>query len=778
MNPRAFFAQRPLVCLAAAYALGIPLGAWPAVYMPRVALAGILFGGAAVLLLRTRPALRAVSGMLCLLFLGALLGGRAAHPPLPAEGSYKVYARVVGQSARSEDGQRIKSLLGDVQLADESGQTASLPKAYWTYYAQPDAPLPQDGQKLSFSARLYHPQSRVNPYGFDFKNYLLQRGVPAGLSGAKELVFTDPVLTRPQSFWLRVRTSLAERLDTIFGAEHGALAKALLLGVRDSLAEEITTDFRTAGIAHILAVSGLHVGFLVTGVVAVLRRFSPSPKVLAILLGGMLLAYCRLLDFSASIVRAAILTMLVLSGKALRRRVDPLTSLAAAMLVILLFRPLDLFNIGFQLSFLAVFGIIILGDRLQSRAAGRAWFKRLPNLAQKALQAYFITLSASLMTLVPLVNVFHRVSLIGLVISPVAIAGVAVVMYLFVSGLLLSYLWLPLARLMALPAGLISGAYQAGVSLAASASLAQIRLRALPAAWFLPYYSLLWLLSRYSALRRAPRRILSGLLAIALAALPCIKSPLPLRYMQLSTGESDCALLLDEGYTWVIDTGEHGGDLASYLLSEGRDIDRLILTHLHNDHTGGLRQLLEAGIRIGEILLPEGAREAEITDESLQTIHQAQAAGIPVKTLARGQVLQEGRVTGRVLWPYEGGLYPGMNPNRGSLVIDWELNGTSLLTTGDLHADYAPYAYTGAQVLKVSHHGSRDDNSPAALEMICPQIALVTSSGLHPQRYQAAAQRLEAMGAKVYATGQTGAITLSFDQAGSLRLSTYLPGRD
>ncbi|HPA60197.1 MAG TPA: ComEC/Rec2 family competence protein [Clostridia bacterium] len=778
MNPRAFFAQRPLVCLAAAYAAGIPLGAWPAEFTPWLALAGILLGGAAALLLRARPALRAVSGILCFLFMGALLGGLAAHPPLPAEGDYRVHARVIGQSAWSEDGLRIKSLLGDVQLADENGQTAFLPKAYWTYYAQADEPLPQDGQRLSFSARLYHPQGRVNPYGFDFKDYLLQRGIPAGLSGAKELVFTDPVLTRPQSFWLRVRTSLAERLDALFGAEHGALAKALLLGVRDSLAEEITTDFRTAGIAHILAVSGLHVGFLAAGVMAVLRRFSPSPRALAILLGGMLLAYCRLLDFSASIVRASILTMLLLSGKALRCRVDPLTSLAAAMLLILLFRPLDLFNLGFQLSFLAVFGIITLGDRLQSRAAGKAWFKRLPAPAQKALQAYFVTLSASLMTLVPLANAFHRVSLIGLVISPVAIAGIGLVMGLFAAGLLLSYLWLPLARWLALPTGLISGAYQTGVSLAAGAPLAQVRLRALPAAWFLPYYALLWLLSRYGALRRKPRQILSGLLAAALVALPVIKTPQPLTYVQLSTGDSDCALLLDGEYTWVIDAGKHGGDLASYLLSEGRDVDRLILTHLHNDHAGGLRQLLEAGIRIGEILMPDGARDTAISDESLQTVLQAQAAGIPVNTLARGQALQEGRVTGRVLWPYENGLYPGMNPNRSSLVIYWELNGTSLLTTGDLHPDYAPYAYTGAQVLKVPHHGSRDDNSPAALGMVCPQIALITASGLRPQRYQAAAQRLEAMGARVFLTGQAGAITLVFEQAGSPRLSTYLPGRD
>ena len=153
---------------------------------------------------------------------------------------------------------------------------------------------------------------------------------------------------------------------------------------------------------------------------------------------------------------------------------------------------------------------------------------------------------------------------------------------------------------------------------------------------------------------------------------------------------------------------------------------------------------------------------------------QAQAAGIPVNTLARGQALQEGRVTGRVLWPYENGLYPGMNPNRSSLVIYWELNGTSLLTTGDLHPDYAPYAYTGAQVLKVPHHGSRDDNSPAALGMVCPQIALITAPGLRPQLSGGSA-RLEAW-APGLLTGQAGAITLVFEQAGSPRLSA-LPGR-
>lgn len=776
MNPRAFYRQRPLVALAASYAPGILLGRMQDGLSVLLPAAGIAASLAATALFTRKSATRFFSCCLAFLFLGMLLGGLAAHPRLPGEGKYAVEATVRGQSVFSEDGRQIKAQLENLRLTDASGAISRLHAAYWTYYPEEGAALPLQGQQVRFSGSLYHPQGQVNPHGFDFRDYLLQKGIPAGISGASELILVPGALVQPQSPWPRARLLMGRQLDKALG-EHAELAKALLLGVREGLDEDLNRSFRLAGIAHVLAVSGLHVGFLALGLRKLLSVFHLSPRVTLLLFAVFLGAYCRLLDFTPSVVRAGILTLLFIGGKALKRRVDPLTSLAAAFLLILLARPLDLFNLGFQLSFLAVLGIFILADRLNSLLDARPWFKSLPALFQKAIQAYVITLSASALTVIPLINAFHQVSLVGFLINPLAVALIGVLLAGFILVLLVSWVSLPLASLLAVPVGGLAGAYESAITFFAGLPWAPPRVGAVSMWAFAAFCLLLFSLTRYCAIRKKYRTALQAALAMFLLGLALVPGSGELRYIQLSTGFSDSAVILDRDSTLVIDTAEHGGDLVALLSAEGRDIDQLIITHLHLDHAGGLKQVLDSGIPVGEILLPVGARQAIISDDSLQLVEEAEARGIPVREVGRGDIILSGRAKGQVLWPYRGGFYPGMDPNRGSLVVYWDLNGTGLLQAADLHADYAPYALRPAQILKVPHHGSKVDNREDLLALVAPELALFTAADFRPERFQAVEERLVNLDAESLVTGETGAITLRFSD-GRFITDSFLPGRE
>lgn len=776
MNKRSFIAQRPLACLAAAYGLGILPGFLMGSFDWRLPLAGFILSLIAVVSLWERQPHRLLALCAAFLLLGSLRGGPAAHPALPPEGSYRVEGTVQGESAPSEDGQRAKALLRDVLLMDGQGKQAGLPVVYWTYYLESDQPLPLDGQRASFTGRLYHPRGQSNPYGFDFRQYLLERGIPAGISGARELALTPGNQPAPASVWLRIRQSLSQRLDRVFPG-HSPLAKALLLGVRSDLDESLSQSFRDAGIAHVLAVSGLHVGFLVLGLMKLLRGLRLSPKALLAVFFVLLLFYCRLLDFTPSVVRASILSLILLLGKALKRRIDPLTSLAAAFLLILLFRPLDLFNLGFQLSFLAVLGIITLGDRFNSLLLKQGWFLKLPGLARKTIQAYAITLSASLATFIPLINAFHAISLIGLLISPPAIALIGILMAGFVLGLLVSFLSLPLARLSTLPFSLLAGAYEASVAFLAGLPYAHVRLKAVSFARWLPAYAGLWLMTRYSSLRRAPRLAAIGVLSLAFLALPLAERDSGLKYIQLDMGFSDSALILDGDATFVIDAGSHGGDLAGFLASRSREIDALILTHLHGDHVGGLRQLLDSGLEIHEILLPHSAMAAGDSGPNAGLLEEARQAGIPLRELGRGDMIVSGRARGEVLWPVRDALYPGLGANEGSLVIYWDLDGVSLLATGDQGAAYAPYALRQADIMKLPHHGAKRDNTQDRIARVNPGLALITADGSRPQHYASAQELLDRMGVYSLVTGRTGAITLDI-RDGALSVETHLNPED
>ena len=760
MNKRSFVSQRPLFVGALVFGLGIVTGAlWQGFFL-LLPVFGMLFALGAATLTRQNPSIRWLPVLFAFFFLGLMLSGLAAHPIGPPEGSYHITGRVTGESERREEDGRVKALLRGVTIRDDTGVEWKARGAYWTYYPDPDAALPVDGQTAAFDAALYHPDGQVNPYGFDFSLYLLQHDIQIGISGARELVFTPSSLSAPGSVWMRAREAIAGLLDRVLGGE-SELAKALLIGDRTGIQDTVRDSFREAGVAHVLAVSGLHVSLLAAAVFFILRAFHLSPRVLLLCMGIFLLLYCRLLDFSSSIVRASVLTLAYLMGRVHRRRADPLTSLAAAFLLILIFRPLDLFTIGFQLSFLSVLGIFTLGDRLNAMLDHWIGNRSIPKPVIKVVQAYIITFSASVMIFFPMANAFHRFSLVGLIIGPAAVLLIGCLMSGFVLLLLLGAVYLPAAQFLAQPIILLSQTYQAGVKWAAGQPFASVPIPALP--WYLIIlgYAVLMLWTRYLLVRRLTRGIFSAaFLCVALIAafLPCADA---VTYIQLSAGNGDCAVIRDGPHTWVIDTGSHGGDLSSYLLSEGRAVDKLFLSHLHDDHAGGLRQLLDNKVTIREILLPDGFRLTKVNDQSLRLLNEAEQLGIAMREVSRGETIFSGRLNAYVLWPWPESLYPGLDANAGSLVMRLELDGVTLLTTGDISAEYAGYALEAAQILKVPHHGSKTDTKAGHMAMAAPGLALVTASNAHPDRYQAARENLENMGALTLVTGDTGAITLT-----------------
>lgn len=775
MKVDSFVSQRPMVALAVSFGAGILLARCWTGFVIWIPFLGLIMALFAVITGWNSRLPRLAALCFIALFLGMLRAGPVLYPKLPFPGIYQVNGTVAGEAVLKPEQRRVQAVLNDVQLENENGIRLHFPRLYWTFSPEEGFELPLDGQKVQFSGSVYIPRGQQNPFGFDFQLYLLQKNIPMGVSGAKKLLYQQPIQLHHQDVWLRVRQSLSNRLDLIFGAQ-SALPKALLLGVRDGLDEEVNQDFRDAGIAHILAVSGLHVGLMMAVLLKLLRKAYLSPKALLLVAGILLLSYSRLLDFSPSIVRASVLVMLWLLARVFKRRSDPLTNLALAFLVVLLIQPLDLFNIGFQLSFLAVLGIFTLGDWLRHWVTRQNWCRKAHPFLQGTVQAYLITFSASAFTLVPLVNTFHRFSIIGLIINPLACLLIGWLMPAYALLLLLSSISPLMVQALAGPVNWFSMLYQQGAGLFARMPLATLSLPHIPVWLTAIYFSLLCLSARYCALRPKRKRIIALILLSFCAAIPAWPNPRPVEYIQLSSGNADSAVVVDGQTAWVVDTGTHGGDLAGLLQSRGLTLEKLILTHLHTDHMGGLQQLLDARIPIGEIILPTGAMDTQAHEDCMLVLDAAKDLGIPIKEIGAGDVLEGRRITAQALWPYKKAFYPGQDPNRGSLVLYWELDGVSLLSASDISADYAPYVVNPAQIYKLPHHGSRQDNPENLLAMANPNLAIITADNRQQDRYQAAQNRLDALGALTLITGDTGAITLQIKQ-GKLIIQTHRKGR-
>ena len=218
------------------------------------------------------------------------------------------------------------------------------------------------GDRVLVSGRLRSPQPARNPGGFDARTYYTSRGIDALMSVRDEAGYR--VTRRNTSFtWQTgvidpLRNSIDRSIDQTMRGDSAALLKGILLGARRQLPEDLLDTFRTIGLAHILAVSGLHVG-LITLVIHTLLSVLRLPRNMVV--AGtlvVLVLYAFITNLTPSVIRATIMAALFLAGRLLDRQTDSVNILAVAAIVILLIWPSALFDLSFQLSFLATYAII------------------------------------------------------------------------------------------------------------------------------------------------------------------------------------------------------------------------------------------------------------------------------------------------------------------------------------------------------------------------------------------------------------------------------------
>lgn len=735
-----------LLPLSAAFlAAGILLGREADALWPGLAALGC--GIPAALLLRRRG--RLVALLACAAALGCMLGHQAFHPALPSQGNSLVRGVITDDIRLRDDGQ-VRTILHDVHLNGQPQPGG----AYWTFYLQEGQTLPDGlspGMLVSFRAQVYHPEDASTPGGYNFREHTLQQGVLIGVYGQQELTLHGmPFHLLGQAAALRHR--LTQRLLALMGEEAGSYAAALVLGSRTHLPEEDKAAFNSLGIAHILSVSGFHVGVLVGILRFLLRRLHLSRRVRLVLTACILGGYCLLTGLHPPVLRAVLLYCLWEAGMLLNRPRSSLHLLAAAWCIILIGSPVQLTSGSFLLTFGAMLGLTVLRPWLEDLHTFRhTWVQRI-------WQAFCASTAAQLGILLPQLFIFHEVPLWSFLINPLVIS---------LSSAVIGLCWVVVALLPLPPlAGLLG---------AALAQMMEVLLRGIRALGAMQH-TVLWtgqanwltlpgwamLLFSLSHWWRGRHRAWAAALGVVAMVLSLLPMPGPAQYIQFSAGEADAAILQDGLHTTVIDTGENGFTLAAYLHQQRRSIDDLIITHLHSDHAGGMLALLEENIPVRRLYLPVGAEHALIDPGLPDLVEQLRRRGTEVRHLARGDVLPlpHGRIT--VLWPEEGRVRPGQDANASCLALLIQVHDTSILHMADLTGAYERYAAHPADLLKVAHHGSESSTSAAFLAEVSPQ-ALLLSSG---EDARGASMLRRSDGLPLYNTDQHGAITVTFRPGG------------
>ncbi len=268
------------------------------------------------------------------------------------------------------------------------------------------------GQKITVAGVLYLPRSASNPGGFDFQAYLYRQGTFAGLKGYKVLSQDrKPIL----GLW-QIRHRIIEAQTRGLGSPEGLLVSSIVLGQKAvNLSYGIRDLFTQVGLAHVLAASGFQVSLLLGTVVTLTGRFSRRSQFIIGLL--ILLIYLGLTGIQPSVMRAVIMGIAVLIALVSDRKIRPLGSLLFAATLLLLFKPIWIVDLGFQLSFLATFGLIVTLPALK---------QRLDWLPSKVADAVAIPLAASLWTFPLLMHIFSIIALysipLNIIVAPLVIA--------------------------------------------------------------------------------------------------------------------------------------------------------------------------------------------------------------------------------------------------------------------------------------------------------------------------------------------------------------------
>lgn len=699
----------------------------------------------------------------CMVFsftLGVASGCSAFHPSLPPEGTYDVRGVVSDEITAGSFGQ-YRVCLSDVSLNGHPFRGG----AYWTFYADEPVPELTAGCSVSFQASLYHPTGTVNPEGYNFREYLLQRGILIGLYGKDHFTVVKADSFSLAGWIASLRHRISSSLIQTLGDETGAYASALLLGMRSLIPSEDRQSFSRLGIAHVLSVSGFHVGILIALLAALFRLLRLRPWIRISLYAIILFFYSALCGMNQPVIRASLLLLMALSGQALNRPRSGLHFLSAALFLMTLISPVQVTSASFQMTFFAVFGMLFfqpLSQKIMSCGIRSAFLRRI-------LSSLVLIFGIQLGLLFPVLYFFQRLPLAVYLISIPAT---------FVFSLLIILLWffmlfLPFtgfASLIAVPLRLLTGHMLSAVRTLGSLPGLTVWIHS-PTVF--TALGILLLFGGFCCFVRLNRYIrasflVSGTVIVCLSLLPVPHSTT--EYIQFSTGNADAAILWDHDQVYVIDTGEADGTLSSYLRSHRLIPEAVILTHLHADHAGGIRSLLDDEIPINRLYLPYGADTLDIHPDFIELLNYLRTSGTEIVYLSRGDILSLPSGSLTVLWPEAGKVRPRQDANHYSLVSRMLLNGSSFLHTGDITGSYESYSAVPADILKASHHGSSASTRPGYLLSVSPQAVILSCR--HQERLNTFRNRCEE-NVPVFGTPETGAITVLFNE-GSFTVVPFL----
>ncbi len=601
---------------------------------------------------------------------------------------------------------------------------------------------------------------------FDYRDYLAHQGIYTIMFYPGIEVLDTGQGFGPMAWVYSMRSRLAENLAEVLPEPQASLAQGVILGIRGNIPQELRSDFTRSGTAHLLAISGLHLGIM-AGVLlsAGLWVFGRRYYLYVWLALGVIWLYVLITGMHLPVVRSAIMASLFLLAELLGRQRSAIVALTFAAAVMVGVSPYILGSVSFQLSFLAMAGLVYLfpifrnlGRRATAAILGEDG--TAASIANVSVDTMSATLGAVVAVWPVVAYYFGIVSLVGPLATFLALPALPAVIVIGAVTAVLGLAVMAIAQVVGWLAWLFLSYMILVVSGLSAPSISSMEVGSINPAFVWGYYlvlaAALWLNSNRKRLRNpvpgAVARIRSGInvsfklsrtgkwiilpLLVAAVLVSCAALTMPddeISVSFLDVDQGDAVLIQKGSRQVLVDGGPSPQKIAEELGEQmpfwDRHIDLVILTHPDNDHLAGLVEVLRR-YQVGQVLYPELEYESPLYDEWLRLIEERGIKSTVVRAgqqidLGDGVVITVHSPSVALLTDTESDL------DNNGVVLRLSTGDVSFLLTGDIMRE-AEWELTRraadltSTVLKVAHHGSDTSTTVEFLAVVNPQVAVIS----------------------------------------------------
>lgn len=632
------------------------------------------------------------------------------------------------------------------------------------------------GDIITFNAIYNKPNAQRNYGGYDYSLYLKTQTIYGTFEGSQLQLKSKNKGSFVQKGIISFKEYIKGILKANLDENEAELCIGLVIGDRTNLSENIQEDFKTSNLTHMLAVSGSHFVYIILAVTYI-NKFLKRKRLGQVLILIVIVLFMNLTGNTGSVVRSGIMAALGVIASIIHRKADIWNNMAIALLIQIILNPYIIFDVGVQLSYGGVIGIVAFNKIVTNQIEQLS--NKINNYIKESIS---VTISANIVIIPIMMYTFNTISF-SFVISNLIAGAILGIIVLYAFALI--FLYIVLHKFISPLFIILNIMLKILISIAHICSLipfSKIYVVTPNVVLIIFFYLFLYLLvKKQNSMILSKKTIAFFTIAIVILNFiyPVITSKrdnLEINFIDVGQGDSTLirvsnkTILIDGGgssYGETFDVGEQ--TLFPYLLDRGiNEIDYVIVSHFDSDHCQGLNFIME-NMKVKNAIISDLGQESNEYDTFLSLAKKQNTNLVYVKM---GDIIKIGKATIKILFPDNEPITDN-EKNNNAIVFKFLWKNVSILFTGDIEEkaeNKILSLYSNnleelkSTILKVAHHGSKTSTTKAFLEAVRPQIALVgvgeDNNFGHPN--SGVIEKLESIGCKIYRTDECGEISFKF----------------